>query len=233
MITGATSGLGLATTMALAGKPYDLILTWHNHYKAEQLRQQLSEIHPVANITLVELDLSSFESIEACNAVVQRDFSSIDVLFNNAGLFMDVGRKTAEDFEMTLGVNYVGPAYLTWLLLPLLKCGHQPQILQMSSRAALYSWFRDRSDLFEHQPHGFRSYAVSKRMLLMLTLYLADTLKPVGITVNAIHPGAVATSIFHGDSWLMRMLNRNKKKLYQPVDIAAKTALYLIENDDM
>lgn len=123
--------------------------------------------------------------------------------------------------------------YLTSLLLPLLKLGDQPQILLMSSRAALFSRIHDRSSLFERHPHGFWAYAVSKRMLLLLTLYLADTLKSVGITVNAIHPGAVATSIFHGDSLLMRLLNRNKNKLYLSASTAARAAIYLIENEDM
>ncbi|MDW7656512.1 MAG: SDR family NAD(P)-dependent oxidoreductase [Bacillota bacterium] len=233
LLTGATSGLGLATALALASKPYNLILTWRDQDKADQLRQRLDDSHPKANISLIELDLASFASIEACCTTIQKNIPSIDVLFNNAGLYMDTRGKTAEGFEMTLGVNYIGPAYLTWLLLPLLRLGDQPQILQMCSRAALFGWFRDKPDLFERHPHGFRAYAASKRMQLMLTISLADTLKADGVTVNAIHPGVVATSIWRGESLLMRLLDRNKHKRYLSAAAAANAGLFLIENATM
>jgi len=231
MITGATSGLGYAMADALAGR-YALILTARQVEKGRQVLHELRSRHPETVIDLVSLDLASFVSIDACVRKLEAGYSQIDVLFNNAGLFMDHQQKTAEGFEMTLGVNHVGPAYLTWRLLPLIRQGNESQIIQMCSRAALAGRYRDRPDLFENHPHGFRAYAASKLMQLRMTQYWSTEFAAEGITVNAVHPGVVATGIWRGDSWLMRYL-ASKSNRYLAADEAARSGLYLIEQPAM
>jgi NAD(P)-dependent dehydrogenase (short-subunit alcohol dehydrogenase family) len=230
MITGATSGLGLAMARKLAGSSYELILTCRDDEKGAAVRQSLLAACPDAVIRMVHLDLASFASIAACAAAVSLEYPQIDVLFNNAGLYMDTRRKTAEGFEMTLGVNYLGPYYLTRLLIPLLERGDQPQIISMCSWSALIGSYRDRPGIFENHPAGFRAYLDSKRMQLMLTVDLAAELMPYGITVNAVHPGVVDTGLFRGQSLIMKFLTYNKKKRYDAPDDASESGVRLIED---
>jgi NAD(P)-dependent dehydrogenase (short-subunit alcohol dehydrogenase family) len=233
MITGATGGLGLAMAQELAQQPWDLILTSRNAEKGAVVQQQLMDENPQASLNVIQLDLASFASIDAGVAQIYAKYDHIDVLFNNAGLYMDHAAKTADGFEMTVGVNHVGPVYLTERLLPLIRHGRQPQILQMCSRAALIGRYRDRPDLFERHPYGFRAYAASKLMQLRQTLYWADVLAADGIAVNAVHPGVVATGIWRGESLLMRFLAKQASRRYLPADEAAKSGLCLIERDDL
>jgi NAD(P)-dependent dehydrogenase (short-subunit alcohol dehydrogenase family) len=233
LITGATSGLGYAMAAALAHSRYELILTYRDHDKGTEICNKLISADPEAKIRMVALDLSSFKSIDAFAQEISRDYDWIDVLFNNAGLYMDVAQKTAEGFEMTVGVNYLGPYYLTRKLMPLIKRGHQPQIIQMCSFSALLGKYRDRAGIFEHHPHGYRAYLNSKLMQLMMTLYFADELKASGITVNAVNPGVVATGIWKGKSFIMRLLTYKNKERYASAKEAAQAGLYLIENESI
>jgi len=230
LITGATSGLGLAMAAALAGGPYDLLLGYRDAAKGEAVRLQLQAASPDARIRMIALDLASFQSIEACAALLRSEYDRLDVLFNNAGLYLDVRRQTAEGAEMTLGVNYLGPYYLTRLLLPLLARGDHPQIIQMGSFGALLGYFRDRADYFERHPHGFRAYLDSKTLQLMMTIQLARQLQPSGISVNAVHPGVVSTGLWQGNSIIMRLLRFRHRQRYASAAQAARCGLNLVEN---
>jgi NAD(P)-dependent dehydrogenase (short-subunit alcohol dehydrogenase family) len=230
LITGATSGLGLAMAAALASGPYDLLLTYRNAAKGEAVRQQLQAASPDAHIRMIELDLASFQSIENCATLLRSEFDWLDVLFNNAGLYLDVRRQTVEGAEMTLGVNYLGPYYLTRLLLPLLARSDHPQVIQMGSFAALLGHFHDRADYFARHPHGFRAYLDSKTLQLMMSLQLARELEPHGISVNAVHPGVVSTGLWRGNSMIMRLLRFRHEQRYTSAEQAARCGLNLIEN---
>ena len=231
LITGATSGLGLAMAAALADSRHELILSFRDPVKGEAVLRQLQAGRPDAVIRMVELDLSSFRSIEACAAGLHQTCGKIDVLFNNAGLYLDVGRKTAEGSEMVLGVNYLGPYYLTRLLLPLLERGDRPQVIQMGSVAALLGHFHDRDQYFEKHPHGYRAYLDSKTLQLMMTIDLARALKTRGISVNAVNPGVVSTGIWKGNSLIMRLLRFRHGQRYAPASEAAAAGLNLVNNE--
>jgi 6-phosphogluconolactonase len=233
LITGATSGLGCAMASALAGRRYDLILTCRDKAKGDRIACDLAARNPEAKFRIFELDLASFSSIESFSDLIMRTYERIDVLFNNAGLYNDVAARTAEGFEMTLGVNYIGAYYLTRRLLPLLSRGNQPQIIQMCSFAALLGSYRDRPDIFENHPHGYRAYLNSKTMQLMMTVHMADELKNEGIMVNAVQPGVVSTGLWKGRSFLMKMLSYRHQDRYSSASEAAEAGLALIENIDL
>ncbi len=231
LITGATSGLGYEMAAALANSQYELILAYRNPEKGAATHRKLTEANPAASVRMLELDLSSIQSIDRFVGQVRSHYASIDVLCNNAGLYTDSHLKTAEGFELTLGVNYIGPYYLTRQLIPLLRKGCQPQILWTCSVVSLISKsYQDRDNILHKSSRGFPAYFASKQMELMMALHLAEVLKADGITVNAFHPGIVATNIWDGESRLMHLLGKWQDKWYLPAQEAAKAGLWLIES---
>ncbi len=232
LVTGATSGIGLAVAKALVDTETELMLGCRNIVKADRIWDDIRSIS-AANVTIVELDLSSLESIDKFVLEVEKCITGLDILVNNAGLYMDHAKKTTNGYEMTVGVNYVGSHYLTRKLTPLLLKGNKPQIINICSRAAFFGKAETRKDQFENHSHGFRGYSDSKLMQLMSTLYLADQFAPIGISVNAVHPGGVATGIWRGKTFLMKLMRKSVSRFSRTPDEAAKSILYLIENESM
>lgn len=232
LITGATSGIGFETAKALADDSHELILASRDPAKSAACMEAILAERPGASLRSYVLDLSSLECIRAFAESLGRDYDSLDVLFNNAGLFMDRPGKTVEGFETTIGVNYIGTWYLTRSLLDLLSKGKNPQIINVNSRAALFGSYRDREEVFENHPPGFRAYSASKLMQLLMTRRLAYELAG-RISVNAIHPGHVATGIWKGETPILKVLARVSARRHDPPEKAARVGLYLIENEGL
>ena len=230
LITGATSGIGLEVAKALVNEDVQLILGCRNLKKADEIWGQVRPIGG-ARIEIFELDLSSFESIDKFSLEVEKSVSGLDVLVNNAGLYMDHAKKTHEGFEMTIGVNHIGSHYLTHKMIPLLLKGESPQILNVCSKAAYYGKVVKRDDFFQNHPFGFKAYSTSKLLQLMATMELAKQLKPDGISVNAIHPGGVNTNIFRGDTLIMKIVRKTNQKFTISAQEAAKSVLTFIQDE--
>ena len=123
LVTGATSGLGLETAKGLAARGWDLVLACRDAGKANAVAHGISAASPSIKLETPHLDLASLKSIDAFAAELSRRRERLDLLINNAGVFCDTRRLTAEGFEMTIGVNFLGTLALTRRLLPLLVGG--------------------------------------------------------------------------------------------------------------
>ncbi|KAN0042622.1 hypothetical protein ACTA71_011431 [Dictyostelium dimigraforme] len=125
ILTGSTDGIGLLVMDHLVREKcenYKFILPVRNLEKGEALHKQLKEINENVDITLLEMDLSSFESIR--NFVKNFDqlkLPHLDILVNNAGIMAPSFKKTIDGFESTIGVNHLGTSLLTLLLLKYFK----------------------------------------------------------------------------------------------------------------
>jgi retinol dehydrogenase-14 len=211
IVTGATSGIGLETARGLARGGWDLVLACRDPQKSAEARTSIAAEVPGVHVECLQLDLESLDSIRsfARDLAVQHD--AIDLLVNNAGVFCDTRRQTAEGFEMTIGVNFLGTFLLTRLVLPLLlrrggAGGRPARIVNVASAAAAHGRPRGGDGIFTRGPHGFRGYAASKLALVLFTIDLAEELSGSGVTVNAVHPGEVATGIWQGESLLMKLV---------------------------
>jgi NAD(P)-dependent dehydrogenase (short-subunit alcohol dehydrogenase family) len=233
LITGTTSGLGLETAKQLAAKNVHLVLAVRNTSLAEKQAEVMMQETGNKNIEVMPLDLSSFRSIEAFVSSFTDKFDSLDVLVNNAGVFCDTAKKTAEGFEMTMGVNFVGNYYLTKLLLETIKKGDSPRIINVASKAGYYGKIKVKEGFFKTHPHGFKAYSASKLAQIWMTIYLAEELSGDHVAVNAVHPGQVATGIWKGDSFLMKLVAPiNKRRYASPMDACA-TSVYLASSDQV
>lgn len=233
ILTGATSGIGYAMAKRLA-HDYELILGCRDEIKANKLLKELNTMVPGCKVTFHHLDLADFSSIEAFSGRIIQDFESIDVLVNNAGVYMERYATTVQGFEMTIGVNFIGTYYLTTLLEDTISRGDKPQIINMCSKAGLYGKYTNDIEKFRNHAHGFRGYAASKKLAIMMSIHQSKKLKPYNISVNAIHPGKVDTHMTGGgDGFMTNMQSKITQKNKITPEEAAQHCSYIIENEEM
>lgn len=231
ILTGATSGLGLAAAKEFAQQNHHLILCCRNMIKGEKVLNELKALVPNSKIELFEVDLSDLSSIETFISEIKESFDSIDVLINNAGVFSERKEYTKDGYELTIGINYIGTFALTYGLLPLLKNSEKSRILNIVSRAGLYGKIRLTDNLFTKPNKGFPPYANSKLAEILFSIKLAEELDTENITVNAVHPGKVDTSIMIGDTFMMKLMYKLTKKKFITPEEGSKVIIDVATSD--
>jgi len=193
VITGANTGIGLETAVALARGGDHVVIACRNPTKAEHA---LGEIRARSGSDLVDsiaLDLSSFDSIRYAVNELESNLPCIDVLINNAGLILSKRTTTTEGFETQFGVNHLGHFLLTTLLRDKIVAADAPRVINLSSMG---HWgaigglaFGDlQSSRFYN---GWLTYCRSKLANILFTQELSTRWKADGVVSNALHPGVV------------------------------------------
>lgn len=234
IVTGATSGIGRETAKALAFKGAHVVIIGRNSKKciATVSTIQLKTGNPL--VDYVCTDLSDLKQVYALAGVLKQKHQHIDVLVNNAGAYFKTQRyQSVDGYEMTLALNYLSPFLLTSLLMEKLHQSNQARIINVSSDAHLKGKIRLDDLQSEHNYNGFNAYAQSKLALLLFTYELAQRLKGTTITVNAVHPGLVATNFGKNNGWLMFQLRRLIKKHEISESEGSKTSIYLATSSDV
>ncbi len=185
IVTGASKGLGKAIAYKLASKGYHLFLGSRNEAELAGLAKEITDKHAV-NVYYSSADLSDKLQAKAFGAAANAQFSSIDVLVNNAGLFLPGMTHEEEDgiLEQQIATNLYSAYYLTKAVMPTLLNTPNAHIFNMCSVASKIAY-----------PNG-GSYSISKFALLGFTKVLREELKSKNIKVTAILPGAAWS-----DSW--------------------------------
>jgi NAD(P)-dependent dehydrogenase (short-subunit alcohol dehydrogenase family) len=217
IVTGANTGIGLATAAALARSGARVVFAVRNVGKGEQAAAGTPGITEVRH-----LDLASLDSVRAFAAGWT---GPIDLLINNAGISVPTLQRTADGFEMQFGTNHLGPFALTNLLLPHVT----GRVVSLSSQAERMARL-DLADLnWERRPYQeSRAYAVSKQAVLLFSSELQRRLQAAGSAViaAAAHPGLVATNMTGGSTnpvsgALIRLLSQQPEDGALPVLHAA------------
>ena len=198
LVTGATDGIGLRTATLLAHGGADVIVHGRTAHKAQAAADTIAAEVGRALPAPVFADLASLAAVRAmADAVLARDVP-LDVLVNNAGVFMHGRVLTADGLETTMAVNHFAPFVLTHRLLPALARAAQGRVVNVSSTAHQRGRL-DVADLtFTRTFDGYLVYASSKLANVLFTKALAPRVAAAGagrVTVNALHPGVVGTKL--------------------------------------
>jgi len=196
MITGANSGIGKAASLALAKMDATVVMVARSKERGEAAKAEIIKESQNNSVDLLLADLSSIESVQQLATEFQRKYSKLHVLVNNAGLFNRKRHVTTDGYENTFATNYLAPFLLTNLQLALLKDSAPSRIINVSS-VGHYNGHINFDDLnLEKEYGGWKAYGQSKLALVLFTHELAKKLQGSGVTVNAVHPGTVATNIW-------------------------------------
>jgi retinol dehydrogenase 14 len=222
LITGATDGIGKATAQELAAMGARILLHGRNLEKAQTVQQDIKIATENPKIDILMADLQSMAAVRKLAADVQQTTDQLDVLINNAGVYMQEKVLTPDGYEMTFAVNHLAVFLLTNLLLDLLKKSAPSRIITVSS-VAHGSARLDFDNLnAEKKFHGWGAYCVSKLGTLLFTFELACRLEGTEVTANALHPGTINTR-------MLAQLGLDGK----PVERGAETPIYLATSPEV
>ena len=227
-ITGANTGIGRATALALGRRGATLALAGRS---AERTQPVLNELRDAGNeqVRFFSLSLDELASVRACAAAFLATNEALDVLVNNAGLAGSRG-VTRDGFELTFGVNHLGHFLLTELLLPRLVASAvgKPtpgRIVNVSSiahyRASAIDWsaLRERTRSLT----GLAEYRVSKLCNVLHARSLARRLEHDNVHTYSLHPGVIASEIWRPIPWPIQPLMR---RFMQSTEKGAETSLF-------
>lgn len=195
LITGANSGMGLASTIELAKAGATVVMACRSLERGERAKQEAIAQSGSRLIELMECDLGSFESIRNFAQAFKQKYDRLDVLLNNAGVVSLKRELTADGYESAIGVNHLGHFLLTNLLLEWVLRAPQGRIINISSGAHKAGTIHFADPNLSKGYNVWKSYAQSKLANVLFTKELARRLADTSVTVNCLHPGAVGTSI--------------------------------------
>jgi retinol dehydrogenase 12 len=224
LITGANTGIGRATTEALATRGATVYMACRSQPRARAARDEIVAATGNDDLHLLSLDLGDLASVRACADSFLQTGAPLHVLINNAGL---AGRRgtTASGFELAFGTNHVGPFALTNLLLDRLRESASARIVTVSSEGHYrvdgidYDAVRART----RTRTAFHEYCVSKLANVLHSQELGRRLAGSGVTTYSLHPGTIASDVWREVPWPIRPLL--KMRMRSPAE-GARTSLY-------
>jgi NAD(P)-dependent dehydrogenase (short-subunit alcohol dehydrogenase family) len=196
LITGATNGIGRATARALGGLGAKLVLVARDARRAEETRAEIARESPRAEPRILLGDLSSQADVRRVADQFLASGEPLHVLVNNAGVVQTSRTETVDGIETTFAVNHLAYFLLTNLLLERIRASAPARIVIVSSEAHKLGGPLDFDDLGSAKRFSaFPVYGRSKLANLLFARELARRLEGSGVTVNALHPGAVRTGL--------------------------------------
>jgi NAD(P)-dependent dehydrogenase (short-subunit alcohol dehydrogenase family) len=234
MVTGANSGIGKATALALAQMGATVVMVCRDRARGEEAQSEISTQSRNSAVALLQADLSSQQSIRQLVGNFQQHYTHLHVLINNAGASFGGRRETVDGLEMTFAVNYLAPFLLTNLLLDVLKASAPARIVNVSS-AAQASGSINMDDLQAEQRYSpIRAYGQSKLAIVLFTYELARRLQGTGVMANCLDPGLVRTNIGQRDANLpVRLLVKLIWSFGKSPAKGAQTSIYLASSPEV
>lgn len=195
LVTGATDGIGKQTAIELASRGARVIVHGRTLPKAELAAHEIRRAAPDSRIDVCAADFSSLAEVRRLGELLAVSHPRLDVLINNAGVYMHDRVLTVDGFETTFAVNHLAPFLLTLLLLPALSKSDQGRVVNVSSMA--HSRGRlDFDDLdSDRRFDAYQAYATSKLANILFSNELARRLSGTPTTSNALHPGVITTKL--------------------------------------
>ena len=195
LVTGSTDGIGKQTALDLANLGARVFIHGRNAEKAEKVRQEIIQKTSNPQVEVLIADFQSLKQVRAMAAQLHTQTDRLDVLINNAGIFMNKRRLSTDGYEMTFAVNHLAPFLLTHLLMDLLSKAAPARIITVSSSGHKLVYLNPRNLQGKSFYWGWVAYCRSKLLNMLFTLELSERLKGSQIVTNAVHPGVVKTRL--------------------------------------
>jgi NAD(P)-dependent dehydrogenase (short-subunit alcohol dehydrogenase family) len=232
LITGASSGIGLAAARQLAASGAEVVMTSRDLARGTAARDQVAALAVGPEPSFLPADLSSLGSIRDLAGRLHDRFDSIDVLVNNAGTASGRRVLTIDGFEKTFAVNHLAPFLLTQLLLDLLMAAPAARVVNTVSET--HSGQLDFGNLQGERRYSFFSaYARSKTANILLTYELARRLQGTGVTVNCFTPGPTASDFGRGMGGVVGIMGGLMRLIGRSAEESARTAVHLATAPEM
>ena len=235
LITGATSGIGLAAAIELARRGADLPVIARSQARAQEAARaigaQSSRSRPV---DVLIGDLGSQASTRQLAEQALAKYPTIQVLINNAGAIYRRRQLSADGIELTWAVNHLGPFLLTTLLLDRIKASAPARIITTSSDAHKGASipFDDLAGERSWGGMGFNRYGQTKLANILFTVELARQLEGTGVTANCFHPGFVASGFNRNNGPLMRFGMALSRPFARNTAKGAETLVWLADSEE-
>ena len=196
LVTGANSGLGLATVKALASRQATVILACRSNRKGQLALQQLHD-QGLNGLELLELDLADLSSVRRAAESVRDRYGHLDLLINNAGVMAPPRRTTVQGHELQFGVNHLGHQALTQALLPLMEHRPDARVVTVTSGAQYFGQIQWKDPNWEQSYERYGAYGQSKLANVMFALELDARLRQRQSTIRSLaaHPGLARTQL--------------------------------------
>lgn len=229
LVTGATDGIGLETAKQLFLLGHKIFVHGRNEMKAREaigkiLGSVSAEAHKLSNnLETVHADLSDMNQVVKLAEEMKGRISSLDVLLNNAGVYMKQRVLTKDHFEMTFAVNHLSVFLLTHHLLPAVKASPQGRVVTVASTAHSRSPLEFDNLQSEKHFDSYEAYSNSKLANILFTRALAAQNKDGTLTANCLHPGVIGT----------KLLRAGFSMQGDSVAKGAETSVYLADSSDV
>lgn len=234
VVTGASDGIGLECASQLAAEGHRLVLVGRNPTKVDAAVARLRRESPDATVDSFVCDFASLPAVRELAGQLLASYPRIDVLVSNAGTVFDKRTVTDDGNEATFQVNHLSGFLLTELLLDRIVASAPARIVVTSSVGS-YQGKLDLDDLGMERGYTImRAYNRSKLANVLHTRELATRLQGTDVTVNCLHPGAIATNIWSGAPWFARpVLELAKKIVMEKPETGGSRLAYLATSPEV
>lgn len=223
LVTGSTDGIGRQTAAELALMNAHVVIHGRSKERVASAVNELQEITRNKNITGFVSDFSSLRNVKNSVSDLIPKLEKLDVLINNAGVYMNSRVLSAEGFEMTFAVNHLAHFLLTNELLPLIRKSEKGRIVHVSSMTHT-SGVMDFDNLNSERSFSpYSAYCLSKLANVLFSNELANRLNGSGITSNSLHPGVIGT----------KLLRAGFKIQGDTIKKGAETSVYLASSPEI
>jgi len=236
VITGATSGIGYHTVRKYASMGADIFCVNRNPEKSEALKKEIVGKFAV-KCEYIIADLSNLAEIHRVGKELTQLNTEIDVLIHNAGIYLTKRETTTDGLEKVFVIQYLASFIINYLLMDKLKSQENSRIIMVNSeghRFAAWGLRLDDLNWEKRRYSGLRSYGSAKLAQLLSMIVFKEQFKNTGISINAMHPGAVKTQTGQENGPIYRWFKKNfiDKTLKSP-EISAEALYYLGVSKEM
>lgn len=236
VITGATSGIGYHTARKYASHGANLLCINRNVQKSEALCQEIKNEFGVG-CEYKKADLSNLQDIRRVADELSKLDTPIDVLIHNAGVYLTKRELTPEGLEKVFVIQYLASFILNFVLMDKLKSQGKGRIIMVNSEGHRFAaWGLRLDDLnWERRRYsGLKSYGSAKLAQLLSMIVFNELLRNTGVSINAMHPGAVKTETGQENGPVYQWFKRNFiDRTLKPADISAEALYYLGVSDEV